>query len=353
MSNNRFVLMFALAACGDSPAAVPDAPSSAWSLGPPMDIPRLEAGVTAYGTTVVVVGGFYTNQEHGLLVTNRVDLFDTGTSTWRKLAADAPVARHHVQVATIGTTLYLLGGLDAASDAQLDFPARDDCYAIDLADPDAQWRQLATMPSARGSAAVIVTAPRIYLFGGASTTDALASNIYYDTLMDAWCPGPACAPADQLPDLPAPRSHPAAVRRTDGEFALVGGLSALASYTAANDVYLLPLDQQVATGMWTTGVAMPTTRGGCAFGPIEGKLICAGGESGQAAQTATEGYDPVENTWTTFEKMPVPTAGTLGAAIGQRLFVPGGAREIAFQPTDTLYIFAPFDVGDTGSARGL
>ena len=339
-----------LAACGDAPAAL-DAPSSAWSVGPALEVPRLEAGVTAYGQTVVVVGGFYTNQEHGLLVTNRVDLFDTGTATWSKLAADAPVARHHVQVATVGTTLYLLGGLDAAADPQLGFPARADCYAIDLAIPAAPWRQIATMPEPRGSAAVVVAPPRIYLFGGASTTGALASNIYYDTLRDAWCPGTACADTARLPDLPAPRSHPAAVRRPDGGFAVVGGLSSLGSLTATSDVFVLPLAQQTSGGAWTTGAAMPTSRGGCAFGSlIEGKLICAGGEAGQAALSVTEGYDPAENTWTTFEPMPVPTAGTLGAAIGQRLFVPGGARELQFQPTTTLYIFAPLD---TAGARDL
>ncbi|CAN5682905.1 hypothetical protein BH11MYX1_BH11MYX1_08280 [soil metagenome] len=333
-----------LAACGNTPALAPDAATSAWTLGPALEVPRLEAGVTAYGQTVVVVGGFYTNQEHGLLVTNRVDLFDPSTSTWSKLAADAPVARHHVQVATLGTTLYLLGGLDAAADAQLEFPARADCYSIDLADPAAQWKQIATMPTPRGSAAVVVASPRIYLFGGSSTTDALASNVYYDTVMDAWCPGAACGAAAQLPDLPAPRSHPAAVRRTDGTFAVIGGLAGLAASTAANEVYVLALAQQTTAGVWTTGVAMPTTRGGCAFGSsIEGKLICAGGEASRAL-SVTEGYDPVENTWTTFEQMPVPTAGTLGAAIGQRLFVPGGARELQFQPTDTLYIFAPLDV---------
>jgi len=352
VANNRFILMFALAACGASPSTTtPDAPTSAWSMGPALDGPRLESGVTAYGNTVVVVGGFYTNQEHGLLVTQEVDLFDTTASTWSKLAVDAPVARHHVQVATIGTTLYLLGGLDAASDAQLDFPARDDCYSIDLATPGATWKQLATMPVPRGSAAVVVAAPRIYLFGGSSTTGALASNVYYDTLKDAWCPGAACATTDQLPDLPAPRSHPAAVRRIDGGLAVAGGLSALASFTAANDVYVLPLAQQTSSGSWSSGTPMPTVRGGCAFGSsIEGKLICAGGEMGQAALSATEGYDPVEDTWTTYEKMPVPTAGTLGAAIGQRLFVPGGARELQFQPTDTLYIFSPLD---TASSRDL
>ena len=41
--------------------------------------------------------------------------------------------------------------------------------------------------------------------------------------------------------------------------------------------------------------------------------------------------------------MPMATAGTLGAAIGQRLYVPGGARQLIFEPTNSLYIFSPLD----------
>ena len=73
---------------------------------------------------------------------------------------------------------------------------------------------------------------------------------------------------------------------------------------------------------------MPVQRGGCAFGMIQGKMICAGGEEETSALTYTQGYDPIENTWTDYEVMPMATAGTLGAAIGEKLYVPGGARRI-------------------------
>lgn len=340
----RWLCTAMLVACGNTPEPTIDAPTSAWSTGPVLPVPRLESGVTALGQSVVVVGGFDTDQQAGLDVTKRVDVFDTFEQTWSQLP-DAPVARHHVQVAVVGTTLYLLGGLDGAADASLTFPARGDCYALDTGDANPQWRQIASMPPGdeRGSAAVVTSPPRIYLFGGASTTDALATNIFYDTVVDGWCPGAACAPQAELPPLPAPRSHPAALRRIDGTFAVVGGLAGLASDTAEADVYVLPTGQQQASGTWTAGLAMPVQRGGCAFGMIGGKMICAGGEAGTSALSYTQGYDPIENTWTDFELMPMATAGTLGAAIGQRLYVPGGARELIFEPTNTLYIFSPLD----------
>jgi len=174
------------------------------------------------------------------------------------------------------------------------------------------------------------------LFGGASTTDAIASNIFYDTTTDTWSQG-------VLPDLPAKRSHPAGMRRVDGTFVVVGGLSGLASDTAQADVYVLPADQQISTGTWTAGLAMPVQRGGCAYGFITGKLICAGGEAGTSALSYTQGYDPIENLWIDYPNMPLNTAGTLGAVIGERLYIPGGARQLIFEPTDTLLIFSPLD----------
>ena len=41
--------------------------------------------------------------------------------------------------------------------------------------------------------------------------------------------------------------------------------------------------------------------------------------------------------------MPAPRAGTQGAVIGQNLYVPGGAEILAYEPTDTLYVFSALD----------
>jgi len=84
-------------------------------------------------------------------------------------------------------------------------------------------------------------------------------------------------------------------------------------------------------------------RGGCAYGVVLGELVCAGGESGVAARNVVQSYNPYLDQWTTREAMPVDRAGTQGVAVGGRLFVPGGAQRLAFEPTDTLYIYTPLD----------
>jgi N-acetylneuraminic acid mutarotase len=313
-------------------------------------VPRLEAGVTALGQRLVVLGGFDTDQAAGLDVTTRIDVLDTlqlPNAMWTRLLPDAPVARHHVQLASIGTTLYLLGGLSGTPNASNQFPAEGDCWALNTQDPNPTWVPIAPMPAGqeRGSAAVVVEPPRIYLFGGASTTDALATNIFYDVINDAWCPGAACSsdPTQQLPDLPAPRSHPAVMRRSDGRFIVAGGLAGLTSDTATDTTFVLLPSNSPMTTPWMTMMAMPLEEGGCAYGQIQGQLVCAGGEAGNSALSFTESYDPLMDVWTRQPIMPEPRAGANGAAIGQQLYVVGGASQLVFEPTNTLFIFAPLN----------
>lgn len=352
MGKPAAAICYALVACS-TPATTLDAPSGPWSLLPvPVPTRRLEPGVTALGQQLVVVGGFDTSLTEGLDITKRVDLLDVSSDTWSTLP-DAPVAWTHIQLAAIGTTLYLLGGLEGQT-----YTARGLAYALDTQSPPLTWRPLAPMPSGleRGSAAVVVVPPRIYLLGGAGTNNALATNLYYDIIADAWsgqcsvtktkpCAVAAdCAPSDgacllPIPDLPAARSHPAGFRRSDSAVVVVGGLGTLTADSQNADVWaLVP-----TTTQWQTQPAMPSARGGCAYGLLAGQLVCAGGEAGTSALSVVEVFDPNAQTWTTAAAMPMPRAGTQGAVIGQRFYVPGGAAQLQFVPTDTVYVYSPND----------
>ncbi|HTR56040.1 MAG TPA: kelch repeat-containing protein [Kofleriaceae bacterium] len=323
------------AACGGHANTI-DAPSTPWSLSPSqVPDPRLEPGVTALGQQLVVLGGFDTDVQQGLDITQRVDVFDPTAQTWSTLP-DAPVAWTHIQLVGIGTTLYLLGGLAGSM-----YVAHGESFVLETTASPMQWTPIASMPVGmeRGSAAIAVSPNRIYLMGGASTANALQSVIYYDLTTDSW---------GQLPDLPAPRSHPAGMITPDGTLVLAGGLSGLFADSFAGDVWQLP----PGATEWSTGLAaMPDARGGCMYGVIQGQLVCAAGEAATSALTYTETYDPLGDKWSENTAMPVPTAGTQGAVIASRLYIPGGARELQFFPTDTLYIYAPLDVvgGDTAT----
>jgi N-acetylneuraminic acid mutarotase len=322
----RFSAVVLVAACS-SPATPPDARTEHWLSGPELPGPRLEAGVTGMGQRLVVVGGFDQNVSQGLRITSDVIALDPVMNVWTTLHP-APVAWTHVNLAASSTTLFLLGGQETQQ-----FLAKGETYALDTLDDTQQWRQLRAMPAGeeRGAAGVIVAPPHIYLIGGASSTGALASCLVYDITADTW---------SMLPDLPAPRSHPATMRMADGTLISAGGLATLSAYSAATDVWALP----IGATEWQPRAPMPTRRGGCAYGVIRGELVCAGGEVDQAALSVVERYDALLDEWTTgVEDMPGATAGTQGAVIANRLYVPGGARTLNFQPESSLYVFSPLD----------
>ncbi|HZJ69520.1 MAG TPA: kelch repeat-containing protein, partial [Planctomycetota bacterium] len=74
-------------------------------------------------------------------------------------------------------------------------------------------------------------------------------------------------------------------------------------------------------------------------------ILCAGGEANLSHHGGiapeTEAYDPASDTWMTLEPMRTARGGTGGAAIGDHLFVPGGARILAFAPLDLNEVYTP------------
>jgi hypothetical protein len=319
----RSLVLVALVACSSavacSPAAShPDAPTSAWSLGPAMPRRALDAGVASFGLRVAVAGGF-----DGVEITPRVDTFSAADNAWSALP-DAPVRWTSINVAAVGTTLFLLGGLEGA-----DRVASGEGFALD---PESTgWQTIPPMPEARGGSGVVTAPGRVYLLGGVSSTGALASCLAYDTIEGSWT---------QLPDLPAPRAHPAAMRRPDGTLIVAGGFESVDASQPRGEVWaLLPGAQSWQLRSAPERVA----RGGCAYGAVLGQLICAGGEGSPAASTLVESYDSYADVWIEGEAMPVARASAQGAALDARLFVPGGAGAPGMDPTDTLYIYAPLD----------
>ena len=281
---------------------------------------RLEPGVGSIGTRLVIAGGISTSLSEGLMITPEVITLDTLAGTWDSLP-DLPVAWTHAAVAGIGTTVFVLGGLEGP-----DFIAHGEGFALDFG--ATAWRAIAPMPAGfeRGAAGVVVSPPHIYLLGGASTTGSLASCLDYDFAADTWT---------LLPDLPSARSHPAAMRDGSGTLIVAGGLADLGSSRPLANVDALPPNGST----WSPRAPMPTPRGGCAYGVSYGQLVCAGGESGSSALPIVESYDADLDEWTERFSLPEPRAGTPGAAIGQQLYVPGGARALVFEPLDTVHVF--------------
>lgn len=319
--------------------ALPDAATTPWTVGPAMPRHAQQPGVTARGLDVIVAGGYDLTPAGALEITARVDVFDTtptGQQTngaWQPPGTipDAPVAWTDINLAALGGTIYLAGGLEGAQHI-----AHGETYAFDPL--QLTWKMLASMPVGmeRGAAGVVATPGRIYLLGGESSTGPVATCLAYDLPSGTWV---------EEPMLPAPRSHPAAMRRSDGSLIVAGGFAGPDASDPRGEVWRLPPEGAVPRE-WTPVAPMPEPRGGCAYGVVLGHLVCAGGVGPEGPTQTTEIYDPFEAAmppWAVDAAMPEPRGVVPGAAVGGRLFVPGGSPTLAIAPTSTLYIYAPLD----------
>jgi N-acetylneuraminic acid mutarotase len=97
---------------------------------------------------------------------------------------------------------------------------------------------------------------------------------------------------------------------------------------------------------WEGLAAMPTARSGLAAAVLNGRLVVVGGEVNSADPNGVfpqvEVYDFATGTWASLDAMPVPRHGIGAAAVGDLLYVPGGATRAGFGATahhDALRIF--------------
>jgi hypothetical protein len=323
----RALLLAALTACG-----IGYEPNTAepWTVST-MPERRLETAVGALGTRLVIAGGFSASMVEGLPITTKVLTFDTlrddlpDAERWASLP-DLPVAYTHGNLATVGGVVYLLGGLEGDA-----FAANGSSFVLEPPVDGVEateWTPLDPMPEgeARGAAAIVLSPGHVFVLGGADGTNLFSSVLDFDVTARTWSRFPV--------DLPTPRSHAAAIRRFDGTFVLAGGIG---NSGPLGDVYALPQDATV----WEIREPMPTPRGGCAYGAVFTNLICAGGEAGAVALDVVEQYDANRNEWKSLESMPEPRAGATGTVVSNQLFIPGGSSTLAFEPTDTLFVFSP------------
>ncbi len=319
----RSLLLLGLVACVETS---PEPPQPPWQQKADLldGRRRVEASAAALGTKLVVIGGFATSDtEVPRLEINREILeYDPFTDTWSLLDVAAPEAWTHAQLAAVGGSLYLLGGLEG----DLLVPSG---RTWRLRPGATEWEPLAPMPEGRGAAAVVATPNHVYLFGGITPAGTTATVLDYVISANRW---------DELPPLPTPRSHSAAMQMQDGTLIVAGGLGP--SFEPLGDVYGLPVGSQT----WELRDPMPTPRGNCAYGVVFSKLVCAGGASAMGASRVTEAYDPNTNTWSMLPDMPVERAGAAGAVVAGRLYVAGGSATLTLQPTSTLF---QFDLLDT------
>jgi N-acetylneuraminic acid mutarotase len=181
--------------------------------------------------------------------------------------------------------------------------------------------------SERGASAVAAIGDLIYVAGGLRGASVGDFSVY-DVAMNEW---------RTLQNMPTARDHLVGAAH-NGRFFAIAGRNA-SGLRGDVEIY-----DPVIPG-WSMGRPIPTPRGGCGGAELNGRIYVFGGEGNSAAANGvfdtSEAYDPVANSWATLAVMRTPRHGMGAAAVGNVLYVPGGATLQGFGATTTNESFTP------------
>jgi uncharacterized repeat protein (TIGR01451 family) len=128
----------------------------------------------------------------------------------------------------------------------------------------------------------------------------------------------AAMPWRALPILPTPRYGLAAAATGDCQFFVIGGWDADNEASRTNEMY------DLRTGTWRGMAPKLTAAADTAAAAIGGKIYVPGGMRGQARLSVLEIFDPAANRWTQGGDLPHAAAEMAVAAAGGKLYAFGG-----------------------------
>lgn len=191
-----------------------------WRNGVPIPYPSAEGVFAAISQRLYLVGGRTRAVEGARHFNDHVDTaravsFDPATGHWSAIA-DAPTARNSAAASVIGGRLYVVGGRQAAR--QADGSLRQVNVAdLEVYDPKAdRWSVLSPMPQAQGGLAAAAHGGCLYVFGGEQW---VPEQKVFDS---AWVYDPATDRWRALPSLPTPR-HGLGAATVGNRIHVIGG----------------------------------------------------------------------------------------------------------------------------------
>jgi N-acetylneuraminic acid mutarotase len=276
-----------------------------WSPRRPLPVQLLDAGGTALGDKLYVVGG---KTVSGPRSTTYV--YDPSADSWATTANLPGPAVENPAVVALNGNLYAFGGSTAAFSGAVANAA--------VFDPTlGTWTALAAMPTARGGAAAQAIGGKIFVVGGMAANGASVDTVeVYDPQTNAWTPAAS---------MSTRRDNPGSAV-LGGKLYTFGGRtrnadgSAVAATLSSVEMY------DPSTNTWTARAPMPSGRRTMVVGTIAGRAQVMGGEiqGGTGVSSANEEYDPLTDTWTVLTAMKTPRHGAAAGTIAGTVYVVSG-----------------------------
>ena len=282
----------------------------------PLEWRRLQAAPTARTEPVaavdgdgliVLVGGFASPSQ----TVAAVEVYDPSQDRWVN-GPSLPVAVNHAMAASVGGTVYVMGGYTSSG------PPSNQAFALQ----GDGWEPLPPMPEARAAGGAAAAAGKIYVAGGVGPSGLAGSTLVLDPATGTW---------STVPGLLSPREHLGVASFGDRVY-VVGGRTGSGNL-ADNEV----LDPD--TGTWRRLPGMPTPRGGLAAAATSnGFIVAPGGEDltpGGTTFAEAEAFDVQRERWISLPPMPSPRHGLGVVAIGETVFTLAGGPQpgLAFSGT--------------------
>lgn len=276
-----------------------------WEQEAPLPVELLDAGGTAIGDDLYVVGGKGADGH-----SSRVYRYDAAEGTWARVADLPGPGVENPAVTTAQGRLLVLGGSTAPFSG-----AVATAWSYDPATDT--WSALPSMPTARGGATAQVVGGQVYVAGGMTGDGASTAVVErLDLATGTWHPAPS---------LSTPRDNPGSAV-VDGVLYVLGGRTRLAS--GQTPAPTLASVEALTPGGWAARASMPTARRTMATGVLDGLVVAVGGEARPDGLPfdAVEVYDPTTDEWSSLRRVPTARHGAAAGVIGDRLHVAGGGQ---------------------------
>jgi N-acetylneuraminic acid mutarotase len=284
---------------------------------------RQEHSVAAAAGKIYVIGGYEPmGTGNNLVVTASVEAYDPKGDSWSG-AADFPVPMNHGNVGTIDDVIYVAGFyINGMSEATTQVFAYDP--AMD------EWTEKAAMPAGteRAAGCAAVDGGKLYVTGGANMGMSVEDFARYDPDANEW---------ETLPSLPDQREHCVSAA-IGGKIYVTGGREdSITNVVQTSYVF------DVAGGKWSEIAKLMPPRGGLAGAALGGRFFVFGGEGNPDTTTHVfpdiDAYTPGTNTWEKVGEMDIPRHGLGAAALGDKIYLPGGATMQGGAASNNVSVF--------------
>lgn len=307
-----------------APAA---AEQARWRMAKPLPQPLGEIVGAVVGNKWYVMGGYdgLNVQPQGI-----VTEYDAASDNWT-VKKNMLIPAHHAAAVELNGKIYVFGGFVGRPGAKGWGPIANALMYDPATD---SWKELAPMPTPRGSANAVAVDGKIYVIGGAHAnvpgkpgTEPLWVGVpqivtgaveEYDPATNSW---------RKRAPMPTGRNHFFAAAVDGKIYAINGRLGT--SFVTMSDVTDIVEEYDPKTDAWRYIGRSPTKRGDVAGGVLNGRIYVTGGEyeepRGKVTFWAFEAFDPKTNSWQILPHIQIARHGFAAAFLGSDFHAAGGS----------------------------